>query len=164
MHKISKEGPVFPEGIKITSLSFSFLYNEKTWSVKYVPDRGDSLPGRQELHLDSGGMPTAPKRGYLSDLLTTLFSEVPFGKAVVETNDPLPTPFVSTHTSTRYTPDYLATIKSRPEIELSASQCDDPLIPWRYRLPKGDWVELDALGVKDMGFHEELEEYLKGCQ
>lgn len=41
------------------------------------------------------------------------------------------------------------------------TECENSLIPWRYKLPDSeDWVEMDALGTKDMGFDEELNNYL----
>jgi hypothetical protein len=99
--------------------------------------------------------------GTLDQILGILFKFDPGGTAIVETAEPLPTPLLGPPYFQRKVPDYLETIKSRPEIKLKPTKCKNTLIPWKYSLPGSEeWVELDALGVKGIGYTEKLREYL----
>ena len=167
--KISKAGPFVPPSMKATSLTF-------VWSVsgvdpkpqfKYLPEGNPEI-----LALDSTNQtqhfPPLPK-GTIEQILDYYFSSLD-GTAFIETEEVPPSPLVLVPSYTRKIPDYMATLRSDPRIEIAPSECETSLIPWRYRLPEHDssidsshsgWIEVDALGVKDMGFMEDLEDYFR---
>lgn len=153
--KISKTGPLFPNTVTPSRLILE-TSESSPGSYKYLP--------RENLGLcfdaSDGHTPTAPiPHGTLEGVLDWFFSTMS-GTAYVETIDPLPSPFLLRPSATRKVPDYMATLRSDPSIELSPSKCESPLTPWRYRLPGSEeWIEVDSLGVRGMGFFEELQNY-----
>lgn len=169
VYKISKAGPFVPPSAKVTSLTFEWSLDgidPKPW-FKYLPIDGQD----QTLTLDSTNQtqhfPPLPK-GTTEQILDYYFSSLD-GLAIIETEEAPHPPLLFTPSHTRKIPDYMATLRSDPRIEIAPSECQTSLIPWRYRLPphppsdlhQTGWVEVDALGVKDMGFMEDLEDYFR---
>lgn len=183
--KISKAGPFVPPSMKATSLTFvwSLSGQDDKPQFKYLPLGKDSpedkylSEGNPEiLTLDSTNQtqhfPPLPK-GTIEQILDYYFSSLD-GTAFIETEEVPPSPLVLVPSYTRKIPDYMATLRSDPRIEIAPSGCETSLIPWRYRLPlisegggssidssHSGWIEVDALGVKDMGFMEDLEDYFR---
>jgi len=176
--KISKAGPFVPLMMKATSLTFVWSLSGQVYQCdepwfKYLPLGKDSPSSDPEiLTLDSTNQtqhfPPLPK-GTIEQILDYYFSSLD-GTAFIETEEVPPSPLVLVPSYTRKIPDYMATLRSDPRIEIAPSECETSLIPWRYRLPEHDssidsshsgWIEVDALGVKDMGFMEDLEDYFR---
>lgn len=171
VYQISNSGPDFP---LLTSNPTKVYFNLPiaNQEIKYLPSRDLEAPpntfylvsppsvGGDRPPEDQPNLPL-PATAQLPSIIDRIFRLDPLVQIFIETEVELPTPLGITPHHTRTFPDFLATIRSRPEIEVSPSEGHQPLIPWRYRLPETkDWIEMDALGVKGLGFLKELKIYL----
>ena len=163
VYKISNTSPFFPLNHPVSSLTF---FSVETSIIKYFPSRKedgffDRVEGSGTISPEMYIL--SPISETLSNLLTKLFTLDVQGTVEIETEKQFSVPLAPYPFTVKTAPDYLVTIQSRPEISLLPTECENTLIPWRYKLPDQDeWVEMDALGANGMGYAEDLELYLKG--
>lgn len=169
VYSISSTGPEFPLSLSKPTKVYFNLPNLNQ-EVKYLPSRDLEAPPNT-FYLVQPPSPSGenqatlplPAAAQLPFIIDQIFRLDPLIQIFIETENELPTPLGTTPHHTRTFPDFLATIRSRPEIELCPSEGHQPLIPWRYRLPgTKDWIEMDGLGVKGFGFEKKLKRYLAG--
>ena len=120
----------------------------------------DGLEGAKTEFFKNTPTPIGKDKGTLEEVLDDLF-RLSHTEIVLETEVQLSTPWSLLPTRVREFPDFLKTIRKCPEIFIEPSECSLPMIPWRYKLPGKEFVEMDALGVLGLEYLEELDRYFR---